>query len=377
VQILTIDIGTGTQDILLFRPGLGLENGFKLVMPSPTMIIREQLLAAAARGEDVLLSGVTMGGGPSQWAAEAHRRSGRRLFATPDAARSFNDDLEWVRRELGITVVSEDEAARLERLTRLTLRDVDLGALRTTFQAFGIDLQPQAVAVAVFDHGAAPADVSDRQFRFDYLEARIRTENRLTAFAYLAEAIPPILTRMQAVAQSCRELDCPLVVMDTAPAAVLGATFDPQVAPRSRSLIANIGNFHTLAFRLGPTGIEGLFEHHTGLIDRPRLETLLQGLADGTLSHASVFDDHGHGALVLHPERLPLEDGVIITGPRRSMLAGSRLRPHYAVPFGDMMIAGCIGLLAAVADHLPGLHGPIRAALAGAGADTPPWEVEG
>jgi len=377
VQILTIDIGTGTQDILLFRPGLGLENGFKLVMPSPTMIIREQLLAAAARGEDVLLSGVTMGGGPSQWAAEAHRRSGRRLFATPDAARSFNDDLEWVRRELGITVVSEDEAARLERLTRLTLRDVDLGALRMTFQAFGIDLQPQAVAVAVFDHGAAPADVSDRQFRFDYLEARIRTENRLTAFAYLAEAIPPILTRMQAVAQSCRELDCPLVVMDTAPAAVLGATFDPQVAPRSRSLIANIGNFHTLAFRLGPTGIEGLFEHHTGLIDRPRLETLLQGLADGTLSHASVFDDHGHGALVLHPERLPLEDGVIITGPRRSMLAGSRLRPHYAVPFGDMMIAGCIGLLAAVADHLPGLHGPIRAALAGAGADTPPWEVEG
>ncbi len=377
MQILTIDIGTGTQDILLFRPGLGLENGFKLVMPSPTMIIREQLLAAAARGEDVLLSGVTMGGGPSQWAAEAHRRSGRRLFATPDAARSFNDDLEWVRRELGITVVSEDEAARLERLTRLTLRDVDLGALRTTFQAFGIDLQPQAVAVAVFDHGAAPADVSDRQFRFDYLEARIRTENRLTAFAYLAEAIPPILTRMQAVAQSCRELDCPLVVMDTAPAAVLGATFDPQVAPRSRSLIANIGNFHTLAFRLGPTGIEGLFEHHTGLIDRPRLETLLQGLADGTLSHASVFDDHGHGALVLHPERLPLEDGVIITGPRRSMLAGSRLRPHYAVPFGDMMIAGCIGLLAAVADHLPGLHGPIRAALAGAGADTPPWEVEG
>ncbi len=62
--------------------------------------------------------------------------------------------------------------------------------------------------------------------------------------------------------------------MDTAPAAVLGATFDPA-AQHDRIMIANVGNFHTLAFRLGPDGIEGLFEHLTGLLDQVSLERYL------------------------------------------------------------------------------------------------------
>ncbi len=165
-----------------------------------------------------------------------------------------------------------------------------------------------------------------------------------------------------------RELEgVPLVVMDTAPAAVLGATFDPHVSARPRLLVANVGNFHTLAFRLGPSGIEGLFEHHTGLLDLPRLEVLLGRLADGSLKRADVFDDHGHGALIYDPEPLPLDQsgyGVVVTGPRRNLLRGSSLRPYFAVPFGDMMISGCFGLLAAVADRLPELSEPIRSSLA-------------
>ncbi len=52
------------------------------------------------------------------------------------------------------------------------------------------------------------------------------------------------------------------------------------------------------------------------------------------------------------------------------------LTPYFAVPFGDMMIAGCFGLLAAVADVLPELGEPVRASLAGAGGSgTPPWEI--
>jgi uncharacterized protein (DUF1786 family) len=114
------------------------------------------------------------------------------------------------------------------------------------------------VAVAVFDHGDSPPGYSDRQFRFDYLDERIQAENRLSAFAYPAGQVPAIMTRLQAVVASAGDVDAPLVVMDTAPAAVLGATFDPRVAGRSRVLIANVGNFHTLAFRLGPSGIEGV-----------------------------------------------------------------------------------------------------------------------
>jgi uncharacterized protein (DUF1786 family) len=187
------------------------------------------------------------------------------------------------------------------------------------------------------------------------------------------------MTRLLSVVQSAQGLGVPLVVMDTAPAAVLGATFDPLVGNRSRVLVANVGNFHTLAFRLGAGGIEGVFEHHTGLIDLPKLEGLIRSLAAGDLQHEDVFGDQGHGALVYEPEPLPLEGngfGVAVTGPRRNLMRASSLRPYFAVPFGDMMIAGCFGLLAAAADVLPELSEPVRDSLRGAGGSgTPPWEV--
>ncbi|UCD40839.1 MAG: pyruvate formate lyase-activating protein, partial [Chloroflexota bacterium] len=64
MQILTVDVGTGTQDIFLYDSRLDLENGFKLVVPSPTMMVRHRLQTATRRKEAVLLTGVIMGGGP-------------------------------------------------------------------------------------------------------------------------------------------------------------------------------------------------------------------------------------------------------------------------------------------------------------------------
>jgi uncharacterized protein (DUF1786 family) len=286
---------------------------------------------------------------------------------------------------MGIRLVSEDEAANLpEEVLRLELCDFDFLAIRRAFEPFGVTLDKlDAVAVAVFDHGNAPPEVSDRQFRFDYLDRRIRAENRLSAFAFRAKDVPPEMTRLQAVVDSAEGVEAPLLVMDTAPAAVLGATFDPVVSASKRKLIANVGNFHTLAFRLGPDGIEGVFEHHTGLLDLPRLEQLLRSLADGSLQHADVFEHHGHGALLYTREALQLGQGsfdVAVTGPRRSMLAGKTqsggLKPYLAVPFGDMMIAGCFGLLAAVADKMPELAEPIRASLHQSNPCAAPWELE-
>jgi len=386
MRILAIDVGTGTQDIFLYDSRLDLENGFKLILPSPTMMVHRRLQEATRLRQPILLSGVTMGGGPSQWAAEAHAKAGLALYATQEAARSFNDDLSAVEG-MGVRVLGDDEASRLPQdVLRLELKDFDYPAIRRTFNEFGVSLKDlAAVAVAVFDHGAAPPDVSDRQFRFDYLDERIRAENRLEAFAFRADRIPPSMTRLQAVQRSADEVEAPLVVMDTAPAAVLGATFDPAIGERERVMIANVGNFHTLAFRLGPGGIEGVFEHHTGLLDLPGLEQLLVRLADGSLTHADVFGHHGHGALIYESMPLPLDldggndngrFGLAVTGPRRNLLRGSRLRPYFAVPFGDMMIAGCFGLLAAVADLFPEHRPEILASLHGqGGSGTPPWEV--
>jgi uncharacterized protein (DUF1786 family) len=421
MQILTIDIGTGTQDIFLYNSRLDIENGFKLVVPSPTMIVHQRIREATRLRQPILLRGVTMGGGPSQWAAEAHLRAGLKVCATSDAARTFNDDLDAVQA-LGIEIVSEDEADQLQKTSGLyviELRDFDFEAIRTALAAFGVNLDSlAAVAIAVFDHGNAPPGVSDRQFRFDYLEQRLRSapsgvHAQLASFAFPTEHIPESMTRLQAVAQCGRQagLEMPLVVMDTAPAAVLGALYDKRVAGllvagRRSLLAANIGNFHALAFRLGAAGIEGVFEHHTGLIDRDIFESLLRRLADGSLKHEDVFGEHGHGALVLSPGILELGVGdfdVAVTGPRRNLLNSSGddalrrqespgddaprrhgnsdaprprsiLRPYFASPFGDMMLSGCYGLLAACAHVLPDLAESIHLSLSGSGPAHAPWE---
>ena len=71
---------------------------------------------------------------------------------------------------------------------------------------------------------------------------------------------------------------------------------------------------------------------------------------------------------------------VIVTGPRRSIFAQASpfpLHPYFAVPFGDMMISGCFGLLAATADVLPQFGEVIRASMHNTtGHSTTPWDID-
>jgi uncharacterized protein (DUF1786 family) len=379
MKILTVDIGTGTQDIFLFNSRLDIENGYKLILPSPTMIVHRKLNQAAQAKQGVILYGVIMGGGPSAWAVENLIKLGLKVYATPDAARSFNDDLDAVQAS-GVVLISEDEISSLPtELLRVELKDFDYEAIYSAFSAFGVSLSDlSALAVAVFDHGNAPKEISDRQFRFDYLDQRIRAQNRLSAFAYLKNDIPPSMTRLQAVARSASKLELPLIVMDTAPAAILGALYDPFVSHNPTNLVVNIGNFHTLAFRLGPQNIEGVFEHHTGLLTLSSLEKLLASFAEGSLTHADVFEHQGHGALLYTKQPMLFGKGpydLVATGPRRAMLRGSKLHVYNAVPFGDMMIAGCFGMLAAAMELLPDKHDEIAAALSAKGSQTAPWDA--
>jgi uncharacterized protein (DUF1786 family) len=367
MQILAVDIGTGTQDVLLFDTSREPENALKMVLPSPTRLLGAAVRAATLAGEDVLLTGVTMGGGPSTWAVDEHLAAGRRVYATPDAARTFNDDLDEVG-EMGVQVVSEDEAAGVSGVRRLEMRDFDYRALARAFANFDVDLDAvDVLALAVFDHGAAPPGVSDRLFRFEYLAERLGTGHGLASFAFVRDEIPPIMTRLQAVAATAPP-ERTVVVMDTAPAAVLGATEDPAVrAQKGAAVVANVGNMHTLAFHLCGGRIAGLFEHHTGLLNREELERLLVELAAGTIDHEALFAHHAHGALLLDPNAACCElDFLALTGPRRGMLAGSELRPYLAVPYGDMMMAGCWGMVRACADVLPWTAEEIEGALRGA-----------
>jgi uncharacterized protein (DUF1786 family) len=113
---------------------------------------------------------------------------------------------------------------------------------------------------------------------------------------------------------------------------------------------------------LGPEGIEGVLEHHTGELTREGLETYLRRLAAGTITHQEVFADMGHGALMLVARPAPL-DFVAVTGPRWSLIRGAAFQPYLAAPYGDMMMAGNYGLLRASAANVPEWAEAISAAL--------------
>jgi len=148
--------------------------------------------------------------------------------------------------------------------------------------------------------------------------------------------------------------------------AVLGALDDPVVRAADPRIVVNVGNFHSLAFHFEGEQIVGLLEHHTGELTPPQLEGFLTRLAAGTISNREVFESMRHGALVLRPARQNGQGArpfLAVTGPRRSMLRGSALDPYFAVPHGDMMLAGCFALLRAVAAQLPEYAAAIAAAL--------------
>jgi hypothetical protein len=79
-------------------------------------------------------------------------------------------------------------------------------------------------------------------------------------------------------------------------------------------------------------------------------------LVVGTLADATIFDDKGHGCFIVEPAALlPRVDTPLlaVTGPRRALIRGSALHPYFATPHGDMMIAGCFGLVQACAARVP------------------------
>src|SRR5437868_2616250 len=96
MRILAIDMGTGTQDILLFDSDRPVENSVKMVLPSATEIAARRIRRATHEDSPLVLSGVVAGGGPCAWALEEFIRAGGNAFATPDAAQTFDDDLERV-----------------------------------------------------------------------------------------------------------------------------------------------------------------------------------------------------------------------------------------------------------------------------------------
>lgn len=343
MRILAVDVGTGTQDILLFDTSRLVENCVKMVMPSPTALVARRIAKATSEGRVVALAGSVMGGGPNKRALVRHLEKGLEAYATEDAALTFHDDLDVVR-QMGVTLVSPDALPDGPDVEVIELRDVDINATKRALEALGVDSYFDAVAIAVLDHGLAPRGVSNRAFRFELLQQLLSRGNALDAFVFLAEELPEVFTRMMAVVDSAG-MDEPLLVADTGVAAALGALRDDSASRQDDLVVLNLGNSHTIAFHLHGGSIEGFFEHHTNRLSAQRIDVLVSDLVSGELTNARVFEEGGHGAVVVRGHRC--NPAVVCVGPRWDVMRGSVLGPYRAIPFGDTMLAGCYGLVAA------------------------------
>ena len=339
-RLLAIDVGSGTQDILLYEQGQTLENAVQLVLPSQTTILARRIAEATAARAPLFLWGRVMGGGPCVGAIGDHLQAGLPVYATAAAAKTIRDDLAEVQA-LGVQIVEQPPT---RNAVALELKDVDLDGLRAALAPFGVEL-PDRFAVALQDHGEC-LGVSQRRFRFEHWERLVREGGYLERLAYGPGEVPPYLTRLAAVQQ----LLPGALVMDTGAAAMRGALLDPLVdAPRAEGLvIVNVGNQHVVGALVQDDRLLGVFEHHTERVDLGKMIDLVSGLREGKLTNEQVYADEGHGAYIS-----PDYDGrfrfTAVTGPRRAL--ARPLEPYFAVPYGDMMLTGAFGLMAAALER--------------------------
>jgi len=333
MQLLAIDVGMGTQDILLYDSQKNMENCFKMVLPSQTQIIAHRIAAETKSGKDIVLTGETMGGGPCSAAVKKHLRANLAVYATEKAALTLDDSLEKTIG-MGVVIVKEDEAAELDASV-IRMCDIDKTALSKAFDLFGVAI-PEDFAIAVQDHGFSPS-TSNRVFRFEYFRETIEKGATLDSFVYMGN-IPERFTRMKAVERTVQYA----MLMDTGIAAIRGALLDENTSPPY--LAVNIGNGHTLAGIIDNGKLIALMEHHTHQMTSGKLDDHLVRLCNGTIGFEEVFEDGGHGCYVKEAIGFKNIGSISVTGPRREIMRGSKLDFHFASPYGDMMLAGCFGL---------------------------------
>jgi uncharacterized protein (DUF1786 family) len=350
-RLLALDVGTGTTDILVFAPEGRPENSVKLVVPSATQVAATQIRDATRRGLAVVFAGSTMGGGPVLRAALAHLAAGLAFRATATAALTFDDSLKHVTAR-GVQVVSDDEVAGLVRGGTVLVRsgDVDLPALLHALAGFGVPTDFAGGCVAAQDHGFDPQG-SNRIFRFAFWERALAARRPLDELFYAAgggaDEVPPEFTRLRAAAGELAALPR-VTAADTGPAALLGALGDEPGA-RGGAVLVNVGNGHTICAIALEGRLAGIYEDHTYRLDGPLLDTLLRRFLAAELPSDEVREAGGHGAALAAELRAGVPAGlpVLVTGPNRHLLAGSSLPVRFPAPYGDMMMTGPAGLIAA------------------------------
>lgn len=333
-QILAIDIGAGTQDILLYDSKLTPENCISMILPTPSRYYADLIERC---DQDLYIEGDPIGGGAIPSLLKKHIKKGHRVIMNEDAAYTVRNNLNEVK-DSGIEIVNVEQDGFQGK--KLKLHEIDLGILKNYLENYGEKCDPDLVAIAVQDHGIQPEGTSNRVFRFKVIEDKLKKDQRPVSFVYAQNEIPEYFRRMKAVAQTAMtQIGCEVLVMDTSFAAILGCLEEVH-----SSLFVNVGNNHTLAAIISEGRVEGLMEHHTRSLNTEKLDELLVRFMRGEVTSKEILEDGGHGAVVLR-SGLKKNKEIIVTGPNREILKNSRLNVRFAAPHGNMMLTGPFGLV--------------------------------
>ncbi len=330
--ILCLDIGSGTQDVLLARPGMTAENWPRFVVPAPARMVAERIAELTLQKRNIWLYGHNMGGGFFR-ALKSHLQAGFAVSCSVSAAAALHDDINWVQN-LGISICESAPNG----FVPVFLTDYSPNFWQHTLQHLGLPL-PNIVLAAAQDHGINIA--GNRLGRM--LAWRKLLERSNNAQSWLYDDVPAELTRLKTIQQFTGG-----PMADTGTAAILGALCAVEVRERSWRqgvTVINVGNSHTVAALIYKEQVLAIFEHHTG---QRELQDYLHDLKEfklGWLPDEQVRSTGGHGtAFGTIPEEAGDFAPTFLLGPRREMLQG---HGQCIAPYGDMMLAGCFGLLSA------------------------------
>jgi uncharacterized protein (DUF1786 family) len=351
MKILAIDIGAGTEDVLLYDDHkYNIENCIKMVLPSPCQIYAQKARNATKECADLFVKGDTIGGGPFSSALKRHIEARLNVYMTKRAAYTIRNNLDQVKK-MGIKVVPDSGPSNFDGKI-LALEEININKIGGLLKFFGEPFSDiEYVAIAVQDHGIFPEEMSNRLFRINKLKELLKNNPKPESFAFKENEIPSCFPRMKsAVEASKRQVpDAHVLVMDTSPDAILGCLMDIAVKDSDPILAVNVGNGHTMAAIISRGDVIGVLEHHTRLLTPQKMENLLKDFADGKLSNNEIFEDNGHGMFFLKkPPGYSEIEKVVVTGPNRKILAKTCLQVHFATPGGDVMMSGPIGLVEAV-----------------------------
>jgi uncharacterized protein (DUF1786 family) len=340
-----VDIGAGTMDVLWYDTQTDLH--YKAVVKSPVRYLAEQ---AAKLTGNLVVTGSEMGGGPiTQILKQRAKEAEVVISLSASATLNHNPDTvgSW-----GIEVIEDEKAETLSgdnNYSSLVLADFDPERLQPIVEGFGVPFSFDAVAICAQDHGVPPPGVSHLDFRHNLFKGHLEETPQPHILLFRSDEVPAVMNRLKSISISAGAIPADeIYVMDSGMAAILGGSMDLLARDRNRIVILDVATSHTVGAAMMGAEIAGFFEYHTQDITLERLEGLIVALCDGKLAHTRVLAEGGHGAYLRQAVGYPSVEVIIATGPKRRLVAPSKLQVSFGAPWGDNMMTGTVGLLEAL-----------------------------